>query len=127
MHRHLPRGHLARRTALQKIKTGAARIALGAVSLGAEPAAGLKIVPVGLYYTSKTSFRSEALIRYGEIFDVKPVELDADDEPPREVVVVLTAKIEDALRAVTVNLETETERETILKAEALFSSVYQNL
>ena len=60
---------------LQKMKTGAARIALGAVSDPSAPTS-LKIVPVGLYYTSKTSFRSEALIRYGEIFDIEPVELD---------------------------------------------------
>lgn len=112
---------------LQKIKTGAARIALGAVSLPAEPAVGLKIVPVGLYYTSKTSFRSEALIRYGEIFDVAPVELDANDEPPREAVAELTGKIETALRSVTVNLVTDSDREAVLKAEALFSSVYENL
>src|SRR6478735_5859949 len=37
---------------LQKMKTGAARIALGAVSDRLSPAVGLKIVPVGLYYTS---------------------------------------------------------------------------
>jgi len=109
---------------LQKIKTGAARIALGAVSDGS---LGLKIVPVGLYYTSKTSFRSEALIRYGESFDVDAIELDANGEPPREAVLQLTAKIEKALRTVTLNLETETELDAVLKAEALFSSVFENL
>jgi glycerol-3-phosphate O-acyltransferase / dihydroxyacetone phosphate acyltransferase len=112
---------------LQKMKTGAARIALGAVSQKAEPAIGLKIVPVGLYYTSKTSFRSEALIRYGEVFDVEPVELDEDGEPPRDAVARLTAKIERSLRDVTVNVETESELDTVLKAEALFSSVFENL
>lgn len=109
---------------LQKIKTGAARIALGAVADGS---LGLKIVPVGLYYTSKTSFRSEALIRYGESFDVDAIELDANGEPPREAVLQLTAKIEKALRTVTLNLETETELDAVLKAEALFSSVFENL
>lgn len=111
---------------LQKMKTGAARIALGAVS---DPFAStsLKIVPVGLYYTSKTSFRSEALIRYGEAFDVEPVELESNGEAPREAVLQLTAKIERALRDVTLNFETETDRDTVLKAEALFSSVFENL
>jgi glycerol-3-phosphate O-acyltransferase / dihydroxyacetone phosphate acyltransferase len=111
---------------LQKIKTGAARIALGAVS-GPSAAAGLKIVPVGLYYTSKTSFRSEALIRYGEAFDVEPIELDENGEPPRDAVVELTERIEKELRDVTLNLETETDLDAVLKAEALFSSVYENL
>ena len=128
---------------LQKIKTGAARIALGAVSgmkdeglgMNSSPAdssfilhpSSLKIVPVGLYYTSKTSFRSEALIRYGEVFDVEPVELDENGEPPRDAVVQLTAKIEKSLRDVTLNLETEAELDAVLKAEALFSSVFENL
>lgn len=112
---------------LQKMKTGAARIALGAVSNRSLPPVSLKIVPVGLYYTSKTSFRSEALIRYGEIFDVEPVELDENGEPPRDEVARLTAKIEKSLRDVTLNAETENELEAVLRAEALFSSVYENL
>ncbi|MDX6574161.1 MAG: glycerol-3-phosphate O-acyltransferase / dihydroxyacetone phosphate acyltransferase, partial [Blastocatellia bacterium] len=40
---------------LKPLKTGAARIALAAASSGA--ALDLKIVPVGLYYTEKTTFR----------------------------------------------------------------------
>ena len=111
---------------LQKMKTGAARIALGAVSDPSAPTS-LKIVPVGLYYTSKTSFRSEALIRYGEIFDVEPIELDANGEPPRDAVALLTAKIERALLDVTLNLETESDLDAVLRAEALFSSVFENL
>lgn len=132
---------------LQKIKTGAARIALGAVgripnsklqipdseeiqspksNIQNQPG-GLKIIPVGLYYTSKTSFRSEALIRYGEAFEVESIELDANGEPPREAVLDLTAQIETALRDVTLNLETESELDTVLRAEALFSSVFENL
>ncbi len=112
---------------LQKMKTGAARIALGAVSDRSAPARDLKIVPVGLYYTSKTSFRSEALIRYGEVFEVEPVELDSNGEPPREAVAELTAEIERRLRDVTLNLETESDLDAVLKAEALFSSVFENL
>ena len=132
---------------LQKIKTGAARIALGAaekipdsrfqipdseqVQTSHSPFtvhhSSLKIVPVGLYYTSKTSFRSEALISYGEVFDVEAVTLDANGEPPREAVLQLTAKIEKSLRDVTLNLETESELDAVLKAEALFSSVFKNL
>src|SRR4030095_9587808 len=49
---------------LKPLKTGAARIALGAASSGAQ--LDVKIVPVGLYYTEKTTFRSSALLRFGE-------------------------------------------------------------
>ncbi|MBA2605962.1 MAG: 1-acyl-sn-glycerol-3-phosphate acyltransferase [Acidobacteria bacterium] len=118
-------------TKLQPIKTGTARIALGALAIGKDNNElvknGLKIMAVGLYYTSKTAFRSEALIRYGEIFEVEPVELDEDSEPPRDEVLRLTKKIETALENVTLNLENTEELETVLKAEALFSSVYENL
>ena len=55
------------------------------------------------------------------------VELDENGEPPNEAVLKLTDKIETALRNVTLNLESAEELDTVLKAEALFSSVYENL
>ena len=131
---------------LQPIKTGAARIALGALGVKdskyekgnseerqtLNPKAEIRepkfqIMAVGLFYTSKTTFRSEALISYGEIFEVEPVELDEKGEPPRDAVRRLTEKIESALRNVTLNFESERELDAVLKAEALFSSVYENL
>ena len=142
-----PEGISHDETELQPLKTGAARIALGALAVAERmkdeggrmkkenhsysslilPPSSLKIMPVGLYYTSKTAFRSEALIRYGEAFAPAPVERDKDGELLREAVRALTEKIETALRNVTLNLETAEELDTVLKAEALFSSVYQNL
>jgi 1-acyl-sn-glycerol-3-phosphate acyltransferase len=143
-----PEGVSHNATKLLPIKTGAARIALGAISLKDEggrrkaeaddeqqelhPSAfilhpSLKIVPVGLYYTSKTSFRSEALLRFGAPLEVCAVELDEGGEPPREAVLELSARIEEALRGVTLNVETEEELNVARKAERLFSSVYEGL
>jgi len=49
---------------LQPLRTGAARIALGA---GVEDGApGVTVVPVGLTYDAKARFRSRALVRVGE-------------------------------------------------------------
>jgi 1-acyl-sn-glycerol-3-phosphate acyltransferase len=108
---------------LLPLKTGAARIALGTVSVGKNPASlDLKIVPVGLFYTNKTTFRSEALLRFGEPISVSPVNLDADGQPPKESVKELTRKIEDALREVTVNAESDTELETARIAGDIFIS-----
>ncbi len=109
---------------LLPIKTGAARIALGAISgFEADEKIDLKMVPCGLFYTSKTTFRSEALLHFGEPFKVEPVELDADGELPREKVKELTKQIESALREVTINAETEAEIETANEAANLFLSV----
>lgn len=123
-----PEGISHNETKLQPLKTGAARIALGSVSVGKNPASlNLKIVPVGLFYTSKTTFRSEALLYFGEPFEVLPVELDKNDEPPRTAAKELTEKIEAALREVTINAESNAELETATQAEELFSSVYEGI
>ncbi len=130
-----PEGVSHNATRLLPVKTGAARIALGAISV-ARPAAGegaaariglLKIVPVGLYYTSKTSFRSEALIRCGAAVEVRAVQLDAQGEPPREAVKELSTRIEAALLEVTLNVEDREELEVVTKAQELFSSLYESL
>lgn len=105
-------------------KTGAARIALGTVSMG-EPI-DLYIVPVGLFYTSKSTFRSEALLHFGEPFRVEPVELEGDGQPPKLPVKALTRKIEDAIREVTVNAGTDADLQTARIAESIFAATYRN-
>ncbi len=108
---------------LLPLKTGAARIALGAASLGAEAERpDVRIVPVGLFYTNKTTFRSEAMLHFGEPFEVTPVALDADGQPPREAVRKLTEKIEIALREVTLNAEADADLHTANIAERIFAA-----
>lgn len=77
-----------------ELRTGAARLALGAWRRGVRR---LHIVPVGLIYTAKASPRSRALVRVGE-----PVELDrhlAESDPgeEREWVRHLTGLLRDRL------------------------------
>ncbi len=107
-------------------KTGAARIALGAVSVAGKNPIDLKIVPVGLFYTSKTTFRSEALLHFGEAFTVEPVVLDSDGQPPRDAARKLTERIEAALREVTLNAESESDLHTARIAEEIFASAGEN-
>jgi 1-acyl-sn-glycerol-3-phosphate acyltransferase len=128
-----PEGVSHNSTRLLPVKTGAARIALGAISVERHAAdeggalERLKIVPVGLYYTSKTSFRSEALIRFGAPIEVSAVSLDAEGEPPREPVRELSARIEASLLEVTLNVEDDEELGVVTKAQELFSSLYEGL
>lgn len=105
---------------LKPIKTGAARISLAAVSTG--EVRDLKIVPAGLYYTSKTSFRSDALLYFGNPIDVEPVTLEPDGTPPRDAVRHLSSKIETALREVILDAKHEEELQTTARAERIFSS-----
>jgi hypothetical protein len=109
---------------LRPIKTGAARISLAAISTG--EVKELQIVPAGLYYTSKTSFRSSALLYFGIPITVNPVKLDPEGSPPREAVRELSAQIEQALRGVMLDARHEEARQTIARAERIFSAEQKN-
>jgi glycerol-3-phosphate O-acyltransferase / dihydroxyacetone phosphate acyltransferase len=56
---------------LRKLKTGTARMALGAVDNALE-AANLRILPVGLNYSDPTRFRSDVFVNVGTPIDVAP-------------------------------------------------------
>lgn len=106
---------------LLPLKSGASRIALGAASSRRGGAIVVQIVPVGLYYTNKTNFRSEALLYFGRPFVVEPAKLDDDGQPPRERVKALTEEIERSLREVTLNAGSEAELDAAHIAESIFS------
>ncbi len=92
-----PEGTTHDRPRMDPLKTGAARIALGARAAGAEH---LAIVPVGLTFPDKVALRSSALVQVGrpiELDVVAPTSAAADDV---EAVRQLTAVIERGLRAV---------------------------
>jgi glycerol-3-phosphate O-acyltransferase / dihydroxyacetone phosphate acyltransferase len=105
---------------LKPLKTGAARIAIAAASSG--DAIDLKIVPVGLSYTDKTTFRSSALLHFGEPILVTPATLEADGSPPRPAVRELSDKIEHGMREVILHAEQEEALGLIDRAERIFSA-----
>jgi len=119
-----PEGISHDKPGLQPIKTGAARISLAAVSTG--EVRELKIVPAGLYYTSKTRFRSDALLYFGKPISVEPVTLEPDGTPPRDAVRQLSSRIEKALREVILDAKHEEELQTTARAERIFSSASNN-
>jgi 1-acyl-sn-glycerol-3-phosphate acyltransferase len=103
---------------LLPMKTGAARIALGAAADGTPP----RIVPAGLYYTWKQRFRSEALVLFGEPLSVEPVPLDEKGNPPGAAVHALTDSIGAALGALTLQAETAETLALVQTAERIFAS-----
>jgi len=105
---------------LKALKSGAARIALGAVSSGG--AMNLYVVPTGLYYTEKTMFRSSALLYFGKPLAVEPVALESNGTPPRAAVRELSRRIEQALRDVILDAEHKEALTLIERAERIFSA-----
>ncbi len=100
---------------LRQLKTGAARIALGVA------AEGLRIVPAGLYYTWKTTFRSSALLFFGDALAVEPVVPDERGEPPPVPTRELTTRIEAALSELTLQAESRETLDLVGRAERIFS------
>src|SRR6476620_1973923 len=106
---------------LRPLKTGAARIALGATSTSGKERP-LTIVPLGIYYTAKRIFRSSALLYFGEPISVAPAQLNSDGEPPPEAVRALTDRIERALHDVTLQADEHEALALVGRAEEMFSA-----
>ncbi|HEV7890447.1 MAG TPA: 1-acyl-sn-glycerol-3-phosphate acyltransferase [Pyrinomonadaceae bacterium] len=144
---------------LLPLKTGAARIALGAAAEMAKDEGGrmkdegkakkdevsveqnkadgeqhalhpssfiphpsLYVVPAGLYYTAKTSFRSGALLYFGEPIPVEAAAEDEHGEPARERVRELSDRIAESLRSLTLNADRHEALAMVGRAERIFSS-----
>lgn len=105
---------------LRPLKTGAARIAFGAAAV-LENVPPLMIVPAGLYYRAKRMFRSAALLYFGQPFAVEPVPLAPGEEPPAGPVHELTARIQDALAAVTLQARQAEVHALVEQAQRILS------
>ncbi|HYC63029.1 MAG TPA: lysophospholipid acyltransferase family protein [Thermoanaerobaculia bacterium] len=99
---------------LRELKTGAARIALGA------NVDAMTVVPTGIYYTAKHVFRSSVLVLFGEPIHVQPLVMDG--EPPADEVDRLTATIDAGLDSVTLQAESHAALDLIARAENIFTA-----
>ena len=103
--------------ALKPLKTGAARIVLEAERRF--PGIGTRIIPVGLLFDAKQTFRSRALVQVGEPLDPAPeIALDAQD--PVAAARQLTDRIDAALHEITLNYETWEDARLIARAADLY-------
>jgi len=112
-----PEGLSHSEPSLARLRTGAARIALGAAE---RRSIHFPIVPVGIVARQKQTFRSECLALVGTpvLWDDLAGRPESDVEAVRE----LTARIEQRLRAVTVNVERLEDRTTVECAQAIFAA-----
>jgi glycerol-3-phosphate O-acyltransferase/dihydroxyacetone phosphate acyltransferase len=90
-----PEGTTHAEPRIRKIKTGAARIALEAENLY-HP--GVKVVPVGLNFSVRKSFRSEVIVSIGPPIPVSTY-LEKYQQAPAETVEQLTDDIQKAIEA----------------------------
>lgn len=106
-----PEGTTHSDTRLREFKTGAVRIAIGS------QLPDVVIVPAGIYYTEKQTFRSDALIAFGE-----PLECGGHGEPEPSLVRELTDRVEEALATLTLQADSHAALELIAHAEDIFTS-----
>lgn len=106
-----PEGTTGDRAGLDRVRSGAARIALGALHVAPD----LHIVPIGLAFESRIETRSRAVVMFGEPIEV--ARFATDTEPGRADIHALTAEITAALEAVSPTFTSVDERE-ILRAAA---------
>jgi len=114
-----PEGQSHSESELQPLKTGAARIALGAEQR--DGPLGVHIIPVGLNFDAKQKFRSRVLICVGEPID--PLEgLERADPEDREAVDQVMDRIGEGIKSVTLNYPSWEEANIMGRAADLYAS-----
>ncbi len=112
-----PEGISHSEPSLAKLKTGAARLALGTYVREREV---VPIIPIGLLFRRKERFRSAALALLGDPVDWADLAARGDED--REAVRELTRRIGAGLRRVTVNLERWEDRPLVEWVEAIWAA-----
>ena len=110
-----PEGTTGDRAGLDRVKSGAARIALGALPT----APNMVIVPIGMAFESRVDTRSRAVVMFGEPIEVAEfvgVGLGPDGEPDRADAAALTERITQALEKVSPQFADLDEREMLRAA-----------
>jgi glycerol-3-phosphate O-acyltransferase/dihydroxyacetone phosphate acyltransferase len=113
-----PEGNSFNERRLRPLKTGTARIALGAEALSGWQA-GTRIVPVGLNYTDPTRFRSGLFINVGEPIVVADY-LGHNPADPYQAAQSLTDALRQRLEDLLVITATAAEDELVQQIEAVY-------
>jgi 1-acyl-sn-glycerol-3-phosphate acyltransferase len=102
---------------IQPLRTGAARMALDALRRGVRVA----IVPVGLNFEQRTTFRSRVTVWYGRPFDAGDLADLARQDPPAAVR-ALTDRIAEALRSLVVEADPKADARLIARVDRLYTA-----
>lgn len=102
---------------LQRVKTGVARIAIGAER---RAPGQVRVVPVGLVYDDYDTFRSRARVRFLEPIAVAPFLDLAEDPEDFTPVRALTDAIRDSLREDVVHVEDESHDRLVAQVDELY-------
>ena len=109
-----PEGQSHSKSKIQKLKTGAARMALGTLDRGKmQPV----LLPVGLTFTNKGNFRGDVLVYFGQPIDLSVPEKVIDKLRVR----VVTRRLTQGLRDVTINTDNWEDMELVSKVERFFA------
>ncbi|MFD1186287.1 1-acyl-sn-glycerol-3-phosphate acyltransferase [Pontibacter rugosus] len=113
-----PEGNSFNQRRLRKIKTGAARIALGAEAEH-NFSLGIKILPVGLNYSAPTRFRSDVFVNVGEPIEVADYAA-AYQQDGSSAVQALTETMRQRLESLIIHTPTDEEDELARQIEAVY-------
>ena len=109
-----PEGQSHSKSFIQDIKTGAARMALGAIETnGVEPV----VIPVGMTFSRQRRKRTEVLVQYGDPIDLSvPKNMSEYD-----AVHLITDRVQKGIEAVTLNTESWQDLDLAKRLEQFFS------
>ncbi|MFQ5828064.1 MAG: lysophospholipid acyltransferase family protein [Candidatus Methylomirabilia bacterium] len=113
-----PEGTTHAEPRVQRIKTGAARIALEAEARR-WGALGLALIPVGLNFDARKSFKNRVLVAFGDQISLSPYLAHYRDDP-RKAVDALTSVIQWGMESQVIHVERIELTEVVREVEALY-------
>lgn len=109
-----PEGQSHSKSFVQDIKTGAARMALGAIE---ENGVAPVVIPVGMTFSRKKRARTEVLVSYGDPIDLSIPE----DMSEYDAVHLITDRVKEGIEGVTLNTKSWQDLDLVKRLEQFFS------
>lgn len=110
---------------LRQLKTGAARIALGAEDQN-DFKLNLQIVPIGINYSDPHTFRSDVLINFGPAIEITEYKEDYLKNE-KDSVLKLTKDIEERLKELLVIVKDKKLSKLVMQIETVYRNRYEDV